>query len=201
MTIVSFVMVGLTAFMLDVGRGMFWATQKASISQDVRHFTMQLASEARSANSAVIYRSFSPSHRANGNDRRDDRESGDCLVLINTTPWPNADDPEVITRIIVYFRRSEEGGIGPVHKVVKEFQPSSYISLTGTTLEQALLNIAPSDTGDYPTVVELSRGLANGRLFTNFRQGRVIIVNGEIIHGNTVKEVTNTYNLSVSPRG
>lgn len=199
MTVLGFLTMGIAAFMLDVGRGLFWATQKAAISQDIRHFTMQLASEARSSNSAIIYRSFSPQDRASAADRRNDRQSGDCLVLVSTIPWPNTNSPRCLSRIIAYYRKPNQNGEGPVHKFVREF--STPLSLDNTSIEQILLNLSPTISSSDPQVLELSRGLSDGRLFTNVRQGRVVVVNGEIMHGNKVKEITNTYNLSVSPRG
>jgi len=49
-------------------------------------------------------------------------------------------------------------------------------------------------------VIELSRGLADERLFYNF-WGRSVMVNGQIHHGNDAKRVTETYNFTISPRG
>lgn len=210
LTLVSLLSVGLMVFMLDVARGIFWGTEKAEISEDVRSFTMRLAAEARSANTAIIYKSFAAEDRDKGADRCDDEQSGDCLVLITTQPYPDADDPEHFTSAIIYFRKtsSETDGVGPVHRIEwnspdsTSFVPAdNYVDTSTNTLEDLLRQIEADDTGDYPVVIELSRGVANGRLFTNFRQGKVTVVNGEILHGNNVKEVTNTYNLSVSPRG
>ena len=48
--------------------------------------------------------------------------------------------------------------------------------------------------------MELARGLANESLFSNLRD-LTIIVNGEIVHGNNAKRVTDTYNFTISPRG
>lgn len=204
LTLVALLSVGLMFFMLDVARGIFWGTEKSEISEDVRSFTMRLAAEARSANAAIIYPSFAADDRNQGSDRRDDGQSGDCLVLINTEPYPDADDPEHYTSAIIYFRKASEAtdGVGPVHRLEwNATTPSEFVDTGTSTLEQLLSQIASDDSGDYPVVIELSRGVANGRLFTNYKQGRVTVVNGEILHGNNVKEVTNTYNLSISPRG
>ncbi|WOO39954.1 type II secretion system protein [Rubellicoccus peritrichatus] len=206
LTIIGFLSAGLTYFMKDVAYGLFWGTQKIEISQDVRSFTMRIAAEARSANSAIIYSSFKNTDRDQGADRRDDGLSGDCLVLVNTEPYPNADSPEHYTRVIVYFRKAAETeNIGPVRRLEWPASgttgTSHYVDASGKTIEELLTSIAADDTGDYPVIVELSRGMADGRLFTNFRQGKVIVVNGEILHGNQAEEVTNTYNLSISPRG
>lgn len=204
MAVLALLSVGLYTFMIDTSRGLFWGTEKAGITKDVRTFTMRLAAEARSANAAIIYPSFTSEDRDSGGDRRDDGQSGDCLVLVNTAPFPNTDDPEHYTRIIVYYREPEstEDNVGPVRRIEWPTSGSTMaINASENELETVLAQLIASDSGEHPVVVELSRGMSNGRLFTNFRQGKVTVVNGEIYHGNNVKEVTNTYNLSISPRG
>ena len=203
--LVALLSVGMMTFMLDVARGVFWGTEKSEISEDVRSFTMRLAAETRSSNAAIIYSSFATEDRNSGGDRRDDGQSGDCLVLATLQPHPNADDPEHYTSVIVYFRKAsddEEDGAGPVYRLAWSAEDSSdYVNASDTTIEQMLTKLAADDSGEYPIVIELSRGIANGRLFTNYQQGKVTVVNGEILHGNNAQEVTNTYNLSISPRG
>jgi len=209
MMIVTLLAAGLFVFMVDVSRGIFWGTEKAEISEDVRTFTMRIAAEARSANSAYVYSSFAPEDRNASGDRRGPEQSGDCLVLVNTEFYPDAGSPTHYTRIIAYYRLADEGddNTGPVHRFEWEAEnPSEYISseLTGggvRTLESVLTQVAPTEDTENPVVIELSRGVANGRLFTPYRNGATIIISGEILHGNAVKEVTNTYNLSISPRG
>jgi hypothetical protein len=50
-------------------------------------------------------------------------------------------------------------------------------------------------------VIELSKGLSNGKLFYNYYD-RSIMVRGEIIHrGTATRRATNTYNFTVTPRG
>lgn len=203
--LVALLSVGMMTFMLDVARGVFWGTEKSEISEDVRSFTMRLAAETRSSNAAIIYPSFATGDRNSGGDRRDDGQSGDCLVLTTQQPYPDADDPEHYTSVIVYFRKAsddEEDGAGPVYRLAWSAEsPSDYVNASDTTIEQMLTKLAADDSGNYPIVIELSRGIANGRLFTNYQQGKVTVVNGEILHGNNAQEVTNTYNLSISPRG
>ncbi|WP_309399901.1 PilW family protein [Cerasicoccus maritimus] len=204
LVVVSLLSAGLIGFMLDVARGIFWGTEKAAISEDVRSFTMRLAAEARSSNAAVIYSSFATEDRDTGSDRRDDGQSGDCLVLITTEPYPDTDSPEHYTSAAIYFRTvsDDDSGVGPVYRIEwKATSASNYVNASDNTLEELLASIAPNDEGDYQVVVELSRGVADGRLFTNYQQGKITVVNGEILHGNNAQEVTNTYNLSISPRG
>lgn len=203
--IASFMTLGLTQFMLGVTKGVFWGAEKAEITEDVRSFTMRLAAEARSANFFVIYSSFAANDRDKGVDRRDDQQSGDCLVLANTEYYPDTSGTEHYTEIIVYYRKAEadsEENTGPVYRFEwVAASPSEYYDTADNTLEQVLTKIAPTDENGDPIVIELSRGIANGRLFTNHNSGGVCVVSGEILHGNASKEVTNTYNLSISPRG
>jgi len=208
MTIVTILSAGLVVFMIDVSRGVFWGVEKAQISEDVRSFTMRIAAEARSANDFLIYETFQPEDRNQGTDRRGPDQSGDCLVLANTEFYPDAASPTHYTRIIVYYRLPEGAdGIGPVHRFEWEAEnPTEYHQATDSsgqiinTFESVLAAVAPNADENNPVVIELSRGVANNRLFTNFRDNTVVI-NGEILHGHQVKEVTNTYNLSISPRG
>ena len=53
--------------------------------------------------------------------------------------------------------------------------------------------------GDETELVDLAKGLSNDYLFQNLRD-RSVIVNGQIIHGNAAKEITDTYNFAIFPR-
>ncbi|MGE9295645.1 MAG: PulJ/GspJ family protein [Puniceicoccales bacterium] len=208
MFVVTLLSAGLFIFMVDVSKGIFWGTEKAEISEDVRTFTMRIAAEARSANSAYIYTSFNKEDRDQDSDKQKAGQSGDCLVLVNTEYYPDSDSPTHYTRIIVYYRIPDDEGdeAGPVHRYEWEASgPSQYVSSVGpggaaVPLESVLTSKIPNIPKDDPVVIELSRGVADGRLFTNYKD-TTIVINGEILHGNKVKEVTNTYNLSISPRG
>ena len=57
------------------------------------------------------------------------------------------------------------------------------------------------DVSESSEVIELSAGIASGKLFYNFYD-RSVMVKGEIIHeGNAFRRASNTYNFTVSPRG
>jgi type II secretory pathway pseudopilin PulG len=199
-TILGFVSVGLVQLLLGTQRGMFWATNKSMVTKDVRLFTMRISDQALDARTGYVYESFAKAKRDSAGDRRRSAETGDCLVLVSYDPYPNLDDPPHYTKLVVFFRRPDSDGIGPVYMAEKEFSTPVPALGTNDTFEEVLAKHFPNDSGDWPIVLELSRGLADGRLFRVFGDN-TFVINGEIIHGNKIKEVTNTYNLTISPRG
>lgn len=203
MTISSFITIGLTSFSIILARDFYWSANKSQITTDVRLFTAELSQEVRSSNAAYIYDSFNSADRDAVQDRAGNNESGDCLVLVYSTPYPEVDDERHITELVVYYRQPDASGEGSVHRFRHSFSVANYIEESlfdsSYTIETVLSNLNTS--GTHPEVVELSRGLANGQLFKSQQQGSLILVNGEIIHGVNSTEVTNTYNLTLSPRG
>jgi hypothetical protein len=169
-----------------------------------------MAENARAANHFYIYRSFNPDDRDGEDDRLRDGVAGDFLLLMYYEPWPDINSPERFTRLVGYFRAADPGdpsSEGPVHRFeVNYYPPDMDPPPTGLRgpypeakdPEQLIKHLLPS--GTYPTVVQLSRGLANGQLFYNYLDGSIMI-KAEIIHGNEAKRITDTYNYTVSPRG
>ena len=201
-TILSIVSLGLANFTLASLNGIFWATNKSKISADVRLFTMRITKETLGANTGIVYKSFSYEDRDEYADRRQSGQSGDCLVLMSYDPYPNIDDPKHYTKLTFFFRRPDVNGVSPVYRAEKVFStPQAIPSNEGVNhVEAFIAKHFPDNNAEYPVVLELSRGLADGKLFRDFGNN-TFLVNGEILHGNTVKEVTNTYNLTISPRG
>ena len=203
MSITSFITVGLAMFSVTMAKDYYWSANKSLITTDVRLFTAELSKEVRSSNAAYIYTSFSLSDRNEPEDRAGNGESGDCLLLVYSTPYPNVDDDRHITELVAYYRAPDEDGKGSVHRFRHELAVGNYINestfAADYTIETVLANLNTS--GTHSEVVELSRGLANGNLFKSQKQGSLVLVNGEIIHGVNSTEVTNTYNLTLSPRG
>lgn len=206
-TILGFVSIGLASFLLDSTTGMFWATKKSQITKDVRIFTLRISKETLDARTAVLYPSFTKTDRDTTGDKRQSGQTGDCLVLISYDPYPNIEDPAHYTKLVVFFRKASATGVSPVYRTEIEFetpQPIVTTNVDGTDdpdhFERFLATHFPEDAGDFPIVLELSRGLANGNLFRDL-DNDTYVINGEILHGNKIKEVTNTYNLTISPRG
>lgn len=160
-------------------------TGKLGVNRDIRAFTSEMSDNATYSNFFVIYPSFT--------DRTapvNDGVSGDFLVLVFRDPLNSTR----IERLVGYYRAAAPGVEGPVRKFVQNFSPSST-----STVESLLPGAAAINS--FPEVIEVSRGLSNGRLFYNFYD-RSIMVKGEIIHrGTATRRATNTYNFTVSPRG
>lgn len=169
---------GVSAFFLHNLATSYMAAGKLRVSGDIRRFTSELTVEARNASYFELFESYS----ATETPLRDNR-SGDMIVLFYL------DHEGELERCVGYFRAANPGEEGPVRKFDSAedgFDPST---------------LPPVGQEDhFPIVIELSRGLADGRLFFNFYD-RSILVRGEIVHpGNLRREATNTYNFTVSPR-
>lgn len=205
-------LVGMTQLMLDTARTSFITSEKFDITADVRQFTLEMAENARAANHFFVYRSFGATDRNDPDKRLRDGEAGDFLLLIFQQPWPNLNSPEHTTRLVGYFRLADPANPqaeGPVYRFEKNYYPPSatpaptglsgpYVESATVTVESLIQDLQPDAL--YPTVVQLSRGLANGKLFYNYLD-RSVMVKAEIIHGNAAKRITDTYNYTVSPRG
>lgn len=199
-SIFMLVSVGISTFLVDSTKSIFWVTKKALISKDVRLFTMRISRETLGANAGYVYPDYKPANRDARNDRRDSDETGDCLVLVHKEPYPDIIDDKHYSKIVVYYREPDADGRGPVYRVEKTFDPPVPID-NNEGFEKFLSAHFPAhDSATSEIVLELSRGLADGKLFHNLGNNSFVI-NGEIVHGNEVKEVTNTYNLTISPRG
>src|SRR5690606_20493128 len=132
------------------------------------------------SNFFVIYNSFTDRERV------DDGSAGDFLVLAFVDP----EEPDLYTKLVGFYRSATESTEGPVQRFTLEFDPPSE-----ETLEELLPGVGTS--GSHSEVIELSKGLSDGRLFYNFFN-RSITIQGEIIHqGSNIKRATNTYNFTV----
>ncbi|WP_309385491.1 PilW family protein [Cerasicoccus frondis] len=212
-SVLGLLMTGVSTFFIQNFRASFITQQKLEINRDFRSVTSEMSSEARQANSFVLYKSFFPLPKdfspsgdfrspPNGVEATDYRQyadhEGDFVVFIYYGEDDNYydDTPAPITRIIGYFRDDREvvGAEAPVLKfdldIPKESQTKSIETLI-PSVEEAK---------EFTQVISMVNGLANGFLFYNIH-GKSVLVNGKIIHGNDAKEVTGTYNFTISPRG
>lgn len=178
MGIVAVLATGVSSFFLHSLNTSYLTVGKLNVSADIRKFTTELTVEARNASYFELYENY-----ANTDEILRDNSSGDMIVLYFV------DETGEIDRIIGYFRAAKPGEKAPVRKfdsLVDDFDLDTLPSL--------------ENSEDFPIVIELSRGLADGRLFYNFYD-RSILIRGEIVHrGNLTREATNTYNFTVSPR-
>lgn len=195
--IFGLVMAAALPFFLQLSTVMFVSESKLSINRDIRAFTSEMADHARDANSFFIYSSFLADDRDTAADRVRDGEPGDLLVLLYLDAPAAWNAPRPINRMVGYYRAASDplnpASEGPVRKFDLSFSPAS------TEDAEDLLPVAAS-INLHPEVVELSRGLANDKLFYNFLD-RSVMVKGELIHGNETRRVTDTYNFTISPRG
>ena len=206
MTVMSVIMAGLARFYMDSTLLLFTTEGKLQINANIRKITSEMADNCRNANHFTIYEDFYDSFRSpppgiNHEDYRlHDGESGDVLVLIFYGRDPNPVDstPAPIERLIGYYRSIDTESATPNTGPVRKFDIMIPASQQNLKVEQLIPDA--SQISSFSTVIELSRGLANGRLFYNFRD-RSIMVNGQIYHGNIAKRITDTYNFTVSPRG
>lgn len=207
LTLSGMVLAAMTSLFLDSSRTMFIAEQKLAINHDIRNLTGQLNKEIREANHFLIYESYNAPMRTEseeapyGSYRRSAGESGDFLVLITYDDLdPTQPEDWVIPPIkkITGFYRTpasdDASASGPLYMFtvnVPEAKAHSYPEELFPSVD---------DAGTHQMVTELSRGLAYGKLFYNYR-ARSIMVNAQIIHGNDAKRVTDTFNFTISPRG
>lgn len=170
--------------------------ERNRINADMRRFTGQLIRDGREANYFVLYKSVADSARDEPEDRRLDGNSGDMLVFVTTEETTSITDPILIKGYVAYFRAVESEGaeeLAPVRRY-----ETTFANAKSGELEDLLPDVNNLLLAD--EVIELSKGLADGKLFYNF-WGRSVMVNGQIHHGNAAKRVTETYNFTVSPRG
>ncbi|MCC5842292.1 MAG: prepilin-type N-terminal cleavage/methylation domain-containing protein [Opitutales bacterium] len=213
------IVAGVTQMTLSIGKVIFDSAAKLHITRDVRVFTQQLSRDAWSARDYRVFTSTADL------TRRHSGETGDVLALV----WVEPESIETATagapqeyfyeRIVVYARdtpvrpqnqrrntaNADENKV-PVLRFERRFalpsatEPGTRASQT--TIRAVVADILNPDNRDGETiVVELARGLADQRLFFNSRIGRSITINGEIYHGNRAREVSNTYNFTIHPRG
>lgn len=197
---ISLFIQGLNLYHYDTG--------KLLVNRDIRRFTNEMTDNATFANYFMIFRSFEDRTRteevedpATGDtidvtveDSVNDGESGDFLVLVYQDPA----DTSKVSRIVGYFRApddpNDDSSEGPVRRFDVTISPSSNADIW-------TLFPATSTANTHPEVIELSRGLSDGRLFYNFYD-RSVMVKGQIFHsGSLGRQATNTYNFTISPRG
>ena len=210
-SIFGLAMVGGLGFFIQALNMYHYDGGKLLVNRDIRTFTSEMTDNATYSNYFLLFPSYSnltrtvsvqidPEDPAAGyttavvDTSVNDGTSGDCLVFVYKDPNDNAK----ISRLVGYFRSpsnpSDPASEGPVRKFDLNISPSS--SLPVWQLMPTITNPAL-----YGEVIELSRGLSDGRLFFNFYD-RSVIVKGEIIHrGSQTRRATNTYNFTVSPRG
>jgi len=204
-------MVGTLGFFVQALNMYHYDGGKLLVNRDIRTFTSEMTDNATYANYFMLFPTYNdltrevsvqidPEDPSAGyttaivDTSVNDGTSGDCLVLVYKDPADNAK----VSRLVGYFRApadpDDDDSEGPVRKFDLSISPSSSLPVW-----QLMPTI--TDPTVYDEVIELSKGLSDGRLFFNFYD-RSVIVKGEIIHrGSQTRRATNTYNFTISPRG
>ncbi len=190
-------------FWFESVRASFLSEEKLQINSDVRELTNTLVDLGRSADYFYMYSAYTSSVKnyqtIDGEDvygagRLGDGQTGDLLILVYEDSSSMGTSGYPINKIVGIYRENT-GTEAPVKMFTVE---SADISDPLADPEASVPNV--SDIPNHETIVELAEGLANGSLFYNFNDTS-IMVNGKIVHGNDVKQVTDTYNLTIKPRG
>lgn len=204
LSLLTVLMAGVMGFSTESVRSLFVNEQKNMINRDIRKLTSQMSNDARQANYFIIYPSFETKDRDSAADRRTEGLAGDFMILVYQgapTIQQSANGyvmgPIPVERIVGYYRSAnpnDPNSLGPVRRFD--------IAITGANRFKPIEELLPSvdAASSHRMVLELSQGLADGKLFYNYR-GHCIMVNGKIVHGVSAKRVTDTYNFTISPRG
>jgi len=196
-TVSALLTVAVFSFYLTNYKIGFVNQERNRINANMRNLTASLVQDGRQSNYFVLYQSTGLEQRDEPTDQRLDGQSGDFLVFVNTSEdTVTTLQSSRIERVVAYYRVEAEAvsdGLSPVRRFERNYSPPSSLSIEELLPTELVL-------ADADEVIELSRGLADGRLFYNF-WGRSVMVNGQIFHGNKAKRVTETYNFTISPRG
>ncbi|MCF3649722.1 PilW family protein [Synoicihabitans lomoniglobus] len=206
-SLVSALLTGVTSFLFQSLNIYQYDSGKLLVNRDIRSFTSEMTESASYANYFLVFPTFAD--RTLSVDVGDsvvgyastiidasltEGQSGDFLLLVYTDPQHSSS----ITGLIGYYRSPSNAEDPNSEGPVRRFE----VTFPGGTSGDIWDLLPQVDTAlDHPEVVELSQGLADGKLFYNYLN-RSIMVKGKIFHeGNLMRRATNTYNFTVSPRG
>lgn len=195
--IMGFVSVGLYQFIVDCSRVMFVSTEKNDIVNNIRQFSGELNSVAKSANVAYVYNSFNLADRDAKADRLQDGLSGNCVVFVTMQPDVNPLNPDLIMKIVGYFVNPDATGIGTLKRFELNY-PNGINSVTNSP-ESLMASLNANSAGN-KLVIGNVQGVNSGKIFYNYRD-RSVMVKARFIQGNATKRVTGAYNFTISPRG
>lgn len=187
---------GLNMYHYDQGRIL--------VNEDIRTFTTELSTNAVYSNYCRVLPDFNTRSITSGAVTTDafvaDEQSGDCLLLVYCST--DVDGRMTVNRLVGYYRTTNGDGSaeGPVRRFDRTISPA--IDPVDTPIYEILNTYVPTSTANSnPIVLQLAQGLADRRLFHNYKN-QAVIVRGQIIEeGNTRRRAINTYNFTVAPRG
>ena len=204
----SFLLAGVFSFQIQTMLFGYSTEARNRINQDMRNLTQSLNDDARAANSFLIFAGTEEEFWESGDLALQAGQSGDLLLLIqyNRRAVPTAAGQSPIRHIVAYYRSidNETLNTGPVFRAERTFDGLGSTDPLPVIIEGLFKDARSRE------MVEISRGLADGRLFHNF-WNRSIMINAQLIHGigtergssegGRFRRVTETYNFTVSPRG
>jgi len=199
MFILSMVVGGILSFNFQMIKAGYFSELKNQINRDIRTVTNELDTAAQEANYFVLYKSFDADDRNSSEDRLYDNRSGDFLVLVSISDASVTSGTQLVDKVVGYYRDTGKENIGPVQTFTIEYSTPVNIGSTGSSTLEGLFADSSSFTST-DQVLELTKGLARGRLFYNF-ENNAIMVNGQIYHGKNEIRYSDTYNFTISPRG
>lgn len=205
MSIVLLIMAGVLPMYLQSSKRIMESDSKYEVNEDVRKFTNEIISQAREADSFVLYDNYSGtwidgdfvnfrSDTYAGMGRKRDGEAGRFLLLLyyGEDPYPNDSEPAPLDHMIgIYLDAEEDESEGPLRFFFKDTIDDS------KCLEENIPGISSSK--DHEMIVESIEGLMDGDIFYNF-SSRSIMVNGKISHRTGAISKSNTYNFTITPR-
>jgi len=198
-SIMALVIGGTLAFNLQMIKAGYFSEMKNQINRDIRKVTNELSDMAMDANYFTLYRSFDSEDRNSASDRLFGSETGDFIVFVFLSDQTNTLGNQLVDKVAGYYRQPGEENMGPVQKFVIEYStPVDISSSSSTKLEDLFANSSNFSSTD--EILQLTKGLARGRLFYNF-ENRAIMVNGQIYHSKNTIRYSDTYNLTISTRG
>lgn len=206
--ILGFLIAGVFSFQIQSMLFGYSTEARNLINQDMRNLTQSLNDDARSANGFLIFEGMEDEFWDSADKAIQAGQSGDILLLIryNRRAVPTSGGQSPISHIVAYYRNvdNETMNTGPVFRAEQSFPGLGSTDPIPDILENLFTAARPRE------MVEISRGLADGRLFHNF-WNRSIMINAQLIHGigtergmsegGRFRRVTETYNFTVSPRG
>ena len=194
----SFISIGLCQFIVDSARVMFTSTEKNDIVSNIRQFTGEMESVAKSSNVAYVYKTFNSGDRATSANRLHDGQSGNFVMFISVQANTNPLNPDQITKIVGYFLTPDATGTGPLKKFTLDYSAAPLDSVANPP--ETLIAGLTASSAQCKELIQLVQGLSSGNVFYDYMD-RSVMVKSKFIQGNSDKRVTNTYSFTISPRG
>lgn len=190
------VLAGLAVFMRTIATMEYATYHKQTINENMWTVTLKMIGERRQADRFVLYKSWEDRTVV---DMQLNDQSGDFLLFVtygDPQPYPNKQGAP-IEKLVGYYRYSPTGATtGTTADLVPVRKFEIDVPVGSGYNDLADLIPAIGNYSNHEVVLELARGLADGKMFFNVLN-RCIMINSQIVHGNKYKYITDTYNLTI----